>query len=438
MNKHVLIFLCAALTTGAVHAADLLEIFNLAVSNDPALQEARAIYNASHTAVAQKRAALLPSLNIGANTSRDTRARAAVHRFGDGYNSKGYGLSLQQSLVDVAAWYDLQAAHKQDEAEAIRLMQVEQKLIEKVADAYFDVLGSQENLHTYQAEQAASLKVLDQTQQRFDVGLIGITDVYDSKANADTARVNTLLEQNRYKQSLELLESITGQVHADVAGLSAEFPITSVDPASSREWEQLAQKENLGVQLAQLELASKQQEAKAARAALLPTLNLDVSYNWYQSDLVVATFFPGAANEQSNVKLSFKMPVFTGGLTSARKRQAYYARDASEARLLKTQRDNTLNIRNAYRSVETDVEAIAAYAQAVLSAQRALAATEIGVEAGTRNVVDVVIAQGHLYQAQRNHANARFLYVKDSLALKLAAGVLSPQDVLALNQWLQR
>ena len=65
------------------------------------------------------------------------------------------------------------------------------------------------------------------------------------------------------------------------------------------------------------------------------------------------------------------------------------------------------------------------------------AAVEVGAEVGTRNIVDVVLSQRLLFQAQRDHSNARFTYVIDTLTLKQAAGVLNPEDVIELNQWLQ-
>ena len=63
--------------------------------------------------------------------------------------------------------------------------------------------------------------------------------------------------------------------------------------------------------------------------------------------------------------------------------------------------------------------------------------TEVGAEVGTRNVVDVVLAQRTLFQARRDYANARYQYIINTLNLKQSAGVLSPEDVAELNDWLQ-
>jgi len=105
--------------------------------------------------------------------------------------------------------------------------------------------------------------------------------------------------------------------------------------------------------------------------------------------------------------------------------------------LLFTRRSALQDIRNAFRSVQTDVVTVAAREQAIISAESALEATEVGAEVGTQNVVDVVLAQRTLYQAQRDYANARYNYVINTLNLKRAAGALNPQDVMELNQWLQ-
>jgi outer membrane protein len=198
----------------------------------------------------------------------------------------------------------------------------------------------------------------------------------------------------------------------------------------------MAQEGNLAIRLAELDLATKEQQALQAKAALYPTIDITANYGWSLNQNPDFNLFGAVPNKNSTISLNLTVPIFAGGLNRARKTQAYYVRDASEEALLKSRRDNTQGTRNAYRSVETDVRAVAARAQAIISAQSALDATQVGAEVGTRNVVDVVLAQGTLFQAQRDYANARFQYVMDTLTLKQSAGVLTPQDVIDLNQWL--
>jgi outer membrane protein len=430
-------------------AEDLQQIYQLAAQKDPEIRGARAHYNSTHTLIDQGRSLLLPTIGATAATSRDTSGvanalppsldptgRYKEHSFDNGFNSHSWGLNLTQALVNFKAWYAYQSARIGDESAALILQQAEQQLILKVAKAYFDVLRSQAFLASYNAEEKAAMQQLEQTKQRFDVGLVAITDVYDSQANADLASVNRLTEENNLQQKLEALSAITGQTYTAIAELAKDFPIESLAPANMNEWVKMAQDNNLAIKIAQLDLDSKVQDAKSARADYYPTVNLVATFNWSQSGNP-ASFFPGLASEASSLRLNFTIPIFTGGLTSSRSHQAYYNRDASQEALLKSERDNIQLTRNAYRSVETDVKSVAARAKAVVSAQSAMDATRVGAEVGTRNVVDVVLSQRLLFQAQRDHAGARFNFVLDSLTLKQAAGVLSPQDVADLNQWLK-
>jgi len=424
------------------YADDLAEIFELAVNNDPEIRQARANFNATHTTIAQGRSFLLPRVTIGGSTSRDTSGPAVATQFGEphsfqnGFNTKGYNLSISQAVLNFEAWYAYQSAKETDRQAAANLAQQEQQLILKVAMAYFNVLRSQDNLASFQAEEDAAARVLEQTRERFEVGLIPITDVYDSQANHDLARVNRLVEENNLNQALEALEAITGRPHSDLETLSDEFPIESLDPASLQEWVGLALDNNLAIKAAEYDFEAKKEDAKSARAAMFPTLDISAGYGWNQSANPFS-FFPAVASERTNITLNFTYPLFAGGLNAARKRQAYYTRDASEEALLKTERDSTQSTRNNYRSVETDVLAVQARAQAIISAESALEATEVGAEVGTRNVVDVVLAQRTLFQTRRDYANARYNYVINTLNLKQSAGILNPQDVIELNNWLE-
>ena len=448
LNKISIGALCLFLISSSVRADDLLEIFNLAVAGDPQIRQARAEFNATHTNVAQGLSQLLPEVNLTANTSRQAQGPSTAppgspfpaYSYANGFNSKSYGLNIRQNLLNFQAWYSYRSIRKADEAAATNLARSEQELIQRVASAYFDVLRSKDNLATFEAELEASARILEQQQERFAVGLAPITDVYDSQANYDLARVNLLVEQNTLNQRYEALEAITGRQHSDVSDLSEDFPIEPLVPSTLEEWVMTANQNNLDVRAARLTMESREFEADAAKAAMYPTLDITAGYNWTETGGINLFNLTGAGgdavNENANVTLNFSIPIFAGGLNRAQERQAFYNLDASEEALLNTQRTSTQSARNSYRNVENDVLTIAAREQAVISAQSQLEATQAGLEAGTRNIVDVVTAQRLLFQTMRDYANARYTYVINTLNLKQAAGLLSPQDIIDLNEWL--
>ena len=448
VKKSAFIGICFTLLSSPLHAEDLLDIFNLAVAGDPQIRQARAEFNATHTNVAQGRSQLLPVVNLTANTGRQAQGPGSAvpgspfpaYSYANGFNSKTYGLNIRQNLLNFNAWYSYQAFIKSDEAAATNLARSEQELIQRVAAAYFDVLRSEDNLGTFEAELEASARILEQQEERFAVGLVPITDVYDSQAAYDLARVNLLVEQNTLSQRYEALEAITGRSHDDVANLSEEFPIEPLTPTSIEEWVITANQNNLDVRAARLTMQSREYESDAAKAAMLPTLDLTAAYSWNETGGINFFNLGGgggdAVQENSNITLNFSIPIFAGGLNRARERQAFYNLDASEESLLNIQRTSTQSARNSYRNVENDVLTIAARAQAVRSAQSQLDATSAGLEAGTRNIVDVVTAQRLLFQSMRDYAGSRYTYVINTLNLKQAAGLLSPQDIIDLNEWL--
>lgn len=85
----------------------------------------------------------------------------------------------------------------------------------------------------------------------------------------------------------------------------------------------------------------------------------------------------------------------------------------------------------------TNAARVDARQQSIVSAQSALKATQAGYEVGTRNIVDVLVAQQAVYRARRNFANTRYDYILSMMRLKQVAGQLSPDDIYQLNAWLQ-
>ena len=131
------------------------------------------------------------------------------------------------------------------------------------------------------------------------------------------------------------------------------------------------------------------------------------------------------------------MPIYSGGLTSAQHRQASYRAEISRENLIGSKRNTEQNTRSLHQLVVTNAARVKARKQSITSAESALEATQAGYEVGTRNIVDVLVAQRTLYQARRTYANARYDYILSMMRLKEAAGQLSPDDIYELNAWLE-
>ncbi len=450
------IFLIASASS---YADDLAGILDLALENDPTLRQARAQYRANRELLVQGRAALLPSFGVGGTTSRQTSGPtdsiyqtvtnpqtgettqirvADDYSFQPGLNTHGWGVNLTQALFNLPAWYTFQSAKATDRAAAMNFAAQEQDLIFRVAIAYFDVLRAIDLLETNLQEEEAALTSLEQTRRREEVGLDTIIDVNDSQAAYDLARNTTILQRDILQARYEALEAITGQPHTEIEALREDFPILEVDGQLS-EWEAMAQDNSLAIAAAQYTLEASQETLRARKSDRYPTLSATGSFSHFVTPTIVRDGIraSGGAFDQSNLGLTMSFPIYSGGTLSSRRRAAEYDVIAAREGLELARRQLTQNIRNSYRRVNTDVLVIAQRQQSIVSAQSALDQTELGVEVGQRNIVELLRARENLYRALRQYAEARYDYVLDTLALKQITGVLTPQDVLDLNQWLE-
>ena len=458
-TKFIGILLFSSLISSLSYGDDLVTILQLALDNDPSLKQAQASYRANRENVIQSRSSMLPSLGVGAGTSRLTSGytdsqyvnminpltgetvRTKVrddHSFRPGINNHNWGVSLTQSVFNLPNWYSFQSAEATDRAAAVNLAAQEQDLIMRVASAYFDVLRAQDLLETNIQEEEAAQRSLEQTQQREAVGLVAITDVYDSQAAYDLARNTTILQQDFLRSRYEALEAITGQGHPDIDELLDNFPIVEVE-GNLNQWETQADNNSLAIAAAEFNLDASRQTLRARKSDGLPTLDLQGFYGHIVTAPIVSqgVQIGGGASDRTQLALNLNIPLYTGGTLSSRKRAAEYNVVAAQESLELTKRELTQNIRNAYRRVNTDVLVIAQRQQSITSAQSALDATELGAEVGTRNIVEVLLARENLFRALRMYADARYTYVIDTLVLKQIAGILTPQDIIELNEWLQ-
>ncbi|MEC8356172.1 MAG: TolC family protein, partial [Pseudomonadota bacterium] len=325
----------SSLLCSMAYAQDLYTILELALENDPTLKQAEAQYRANRENLSQSRSALLPNFGAGGSTSRVTSgptddvfrtfpdpltgAPTSVlvqprHSYGNGLNNHGWGVNLSQSVLNLASWYTFQSAKANDRAAAVNLAAQEQDLIMRVAMAYFDVLRAQELLATNLQEEEAALRSLEQTRQREEVGLVAITDVFDSQAAYDLARNTTILQRDLLRARFEALEAITGQPHGEIDELRADFPILEVD-GSLVEWEDQAEDNSLAIAAARYNLDASRKNLRARKADRLPTVDLLGQYGHNVTAPIISQGIQigGGAFDRTSLALSINIPIYTGG-----------------------------------------------------------------------------------------------------------------------------
>jgi len=444
--------LAIALYTGSTltYADTLADIYEQALQNDPKLKGAEATYRANIETQEQAFSSLLPQINAsGEYRESDTTDVSSGSTFAgldrDDDTESGrttLNLSLNQTLFDLSAWFKFQQGKEITKQAAAQLAYDQQDVIVRVAEAYFDVLRALDNLEASRAEERATKRQLEQIQQRFDVGLIAITDVHEARAVYDSTVVARLTDEGNLGTSYESLTVLTGQSHENLWLLNKDYPVVDPDPKSRDEWVQFSLKNNNALKASLFGMEAAKKNASSKKMGHAPKLTGNITYTDFEEDGdsinniddTVRNFETKSDGYAWSVRLS--VPLYSGGGVSAQRRQAYEKYNVALQNKIETQRSVIRNTRASHITVVTDVQRVKARQQAIVSTSSALDATEAGYEVGTRNIVDVLQAQRSLFASIRDYSNSRYNYVINMLKLKRAAGTLTPQDVYDINKWM--
>lgn len=432
-----ILILCGGLiaTPVTVTAESLQDIYQLALTTDPTLGAAEAEYQAALQAKPQARAALLPQINAQAGHDWiDTEFKNPGNDFfqDNSYKSQTYGLNLNQVLYNKDSWVRFAQADSQiAQAEAL-ILAARQELMVRTAEAYFDALSAKDTLEFAEAEKEAIARQLEQSRERFEVGLIAITDVKESEAQHDLAIAEEIDAQNQLNISGETLRSIIGRMPENLQPLSEDFKLVTPEPANIQKWEESALDNSLSLKAAQFTLEAAKQEVDRRRAGHYPTLDLKAQYGSQDND---GGFNQGEAIN-SSVGLEFKLPLYSGGLISAQVGEATHLQEQAHKNFELQRRESVRETRASYLNVIAGISRVKALNQALSSTETAAEAAQAGFEVGTRTAVEVLLALRETYRAKRDYSRARYDYILSTFRLKQAAGTLTAKDIADINRWL--
>ena len=458
MRKTGVALLALTLSLGsfATQADSLLDIYELALENDAQLRSEEATYLANRERENLGLSALLPQ--IGADYSRsgsDTDTDSESLEFDDNQLvtidtttnndtiSEGFSVSLNQALFDLPAWFSFQSGKELTKQAEATFAGNQQNLIVRVVEAYLAVLRAQDNLEASKAQERAFERQLEQTQQRFEVGLIAITDVYEAQAAYDLSQVNRIVDENNVAVALEQLSVLTGQKHSNLSILKEDFEIKPPEPSDRASWVDFAMENNFSLKAAKYGEEASRQNSKAN--ALEHAFRVSGNYSYSDNetdgsrDIVPDTGFntsPFNSTDGDRWEVRVDLPLYSGGAISANRRKAAQEFNAARENRINLSRNTVTATRSLHMTVISDVSRVKARKQSIVSSKSALDATQAGYEVGTRNVVDVLNAQNTLFSSQRDYANSRYDYILDLLRLKEQAGLLSPDDVINLDSYM--
>jgi len=435
--------LLAALALG-LHAASagaettLVELFDVSLQADPEYQAAVADNRAAQELSPQARSFLLPNLSAGGavrHNYADVRRSQGATGTAD-WGEQSADISLTQPVYRRELWIALDQADLLTRQANAEFAFARQELILRVAERYFDVLRARDQLAFAQSALDAFGQQLKQAQQRFEVGLIAITDVEEAQSGFDLATADVIAAENDLDNAREALRETTGRYETDLASLGESMPLVSPQPADINQWTETALQQNLQIMASRHASANAKQEIERVSSGHYPTLDLVGRAGYFNSDGGLGGIATNNQTYDGQVGLELAVPIYEGGLvvSQTRESRALYQRSLDE--LEQQRRAVQRQARAAYLNLESNISRVKALNQAVKSTISAKEAIDAGFQVGTRTSVDVLNAERRVFEARRDLAFSRYDYIIDRLTLKLAAGTLSETDVEQVNSWL--
>jgi outer membrane protein len=414
-------------------------VFDISLEADPEYQSAVAGNLASQELSPQARSFLLPNLSAGGSARH---SYADVRKSGTGptgstdFGDQQADISLTQPVYRRDLWIQLEQADLRTKQANAEFAFARQELMLRVAERYFDVLRARDQLAFAKSALEAFGQQLKQAQQRFEVGLIAITDVEEAQSGFDLATADVIAAGNDLDNAREALREITGLYPTDLASLGASMPLVTPEPADINQWTETSLRQNLQIAAARHAAANAKEEIERIASGHYPTLDLVGSTQFFNSNGGIGGIASDSQTVIGRIGVELNIPIYQGGLVVSQTRESRHLYQQSLDDLERRRRAVQRQARASYLNLGSEISRVKALTQAVRSTVSAKEAVDAGFQVGTRTSVDVLNAERRVFEARRDLAFSRYDYIINRLTLKQAAGTLSEADIERVNSWL--
>ncbi|MDF1654110.1 MAG: TolC family outer membrane protein [Coxiellaceae bacterium] len=436
--RQVLIGVTALLSFSvqSAFAENLTQVYRDALQNDPTFKQAEANWLTIKQNLPIAESSLFPTFNLTANLDKNYTKTPNIGTDGF-YSTNNFGMTITEQVFDFANWMQISGAKYQVRASTATYMAAIQSLMNRTAAAYFETLKAAASLRFIIANKNSTWQLYVQSEQKYKVGLIAITPVYDAQAKYDIAVSQEIEARNEVHDRLEDLRAITSKFYTHLSSLgSKQVPLFIPVPKNIDKWTSIATKQNWGIVSDKYTLLFQKRQIQRTAAGNYPTLDANAAwtstnYNAQGVDLGLSSNKAGTV-----AGLSLNFPFFQGGLISAETQQEEYKYMRASATLLLTYRTVVNDTRQAYLGIIAGISGVKADRQSVISNRNSFRATQAGYAVGTRTMVDLLQALTQLYNTERTYVLAQYDYIINLVSLKQNAGTLSTKDLAKINSWL--
>ena len=445
------IFSTIGLFSPILHAQETINLISLyqeALRNDSLLSSARFQNAAAQELVKQGKSLFLPSITMNASFDKQDKERRFLTSSlpsndllsgkKTNYETYDYGVTVKQPLFNYSAYAQYKKILTQIDLSDKQLIKTQQDLIFRISKIYFETLLAKDQVDLFQYQRASIQEQLSKAEVQFEAGLISVTDINEAKTKKALIEAQQIGAIQKLKIKKREIQLITGKLPGKLTPLNPVITFTEVDNLADN-WILIAQENNLELQIKKDELKIAEREIDSRRSDHYPTIDAiaNRSRNWDKGGYPYGAIKnEGMRSYSDTIGVEISIPIFSGGMTSSKVREAVLLKSKLEEDVEYLRRGVELKVRDYYLSLQTNFSEISAYQQAMEAATLQLESTKLGFQEGLRNSVEVLDSQQILFNAKLNILESRYNYIMNLINLKLSSGMLSIEDLDEINKYL--
>lgn len=397
----------------------LNEALRMAYMNNPTLRAARAEMRGTAERLPQAQSGWMPQSDVtGTITTADIDGAGTD----DGTTSQNLEWSVTQPLYRGGRTVSgIGSAENLIMAQGAILNALEQQLLREVATAYMNVVRDKALVELSQSNIDVVKKQLGASKNRFEVGEVTRTDVAQSEARLARAQANYTAAVGNLKSSLATYEKLVGVPADGVTHQEVSFKF----PATLDEAVNWGEKHNPSVVAAEYLHQSAEKDIGTVFGELLPELGLAASWDktWDPQ--------PGSQDDTSTKSLSLiaTVPLYEGGYTRSRVRQAKYAANQRFIETIESKRSSREGVISSWESLQAANAEIESRKSQVEASRVAQEGVRQEAELGTRTILDALDSDQEYLDSQVALVSAERDKVVASFALAESLGILTPQTL---------
>lgn len=431
------VLLCGP-AAGLAPAQTITQAWERAIAGEPAVLAARAGQRAAIERTAQARAALLPAIDASVNRQDNKRQSTPepnpfeLPESNERYPTRTAQLNLTQPLWRPANWVALAQARASEQQAGLQAQATEQDLQTRFFSAWFDAMASRDNLlHAGEQENAArqQLEVMRRGERLGQHSEVQAAEAQARYQQASAERVAALAE---LEARIALLEQVTGPLPGFAPPVlhpaAAAAALRQLEPLAA--WLERGTRESPAIRAAEQALAAAREEVRKQEALYQPTLDLVARHAHVLQGSGTSPGQAGYRSREQSVGLQLNWPLFAGGATAAKVREAQALADRAEAELETARRNATAQVRQAWSAAQAGQARADAADHAVRAAELAVQAAVSGQRTGTKTPLDELQARQQLAAMQRDQQKAHYDRVVAVARLR-ATGGQAPEELLA-------